>query len=623
MRIYFDNLDEKYLSGMKHFLAYHGIESGRGELSVHIRKTDENIYRILKNGNNVTLEVNDLGYVFRAVTILKEKIAEENFCFEEKRYFKTCGAMFDGSQANSLMNIQSCKKMLIILAGMGFNMMMLYCEDCYTIDGEPYWGNMRPRYSKEDFRELDDFAYSLGIEMIPCIQTLGHLTQAIKKYPYKEIADTDSVLMVGCEKVYELIDKLISQVSSCFRSRRIHVGLDEAWNLGFGNYLKNNGYKPQSELMPQHVKRVCEITDKYDLKPMMWSDMFFRAKSKTHDYYDYSVNFSAEDRVSVPDNMSLVYWDYYHFDTEEYDKMLNIHKKLSDKIIFAGCARSTFTFGSHHDKTLATMNPALSVCKKEGVSEVIATVWGDDQRESSTFAILPGLQLFAEHMYSLEPDEETLSRRFKSCVNADYAAFCDISLFDCIPEYNGKNLNNSSVSRVCMWQDILLGLFDKDLRNTDFSQHYEKLAEKMAEYAKKYVEFKTLFEFYAQLAKVLKTKAYLGIRITAAYRSDNREELKLIRDEVLPKLQSDMKKLREAHRRYYFEEYKPIGWEILDIRYGGAIMRVDTAIFRLESYLSGKCNKLDELEEERLSMSGCDEVKEALTYRTICSASSL
>ena len=182
MRIYFDNLDEKYLSGMKHFLAYHGIESGRGEISVHIRKTDENIYRILKNGNNVTLEVNDSGYVFRAVTILKDKIDEAYFCFEEKRYFKTCGAMFDGSQANSLMNIQSCKKMLIILAGMGFNMMMLYCEDCYTIDGEPYWGNMRPRYSKEDFRELDDFAYSLGIEMIPCIQTLGHLTQAIKKH---------------------------------------------------------------------------------------------------------------------------------------------------------------------------------------------------------------------------------------------------------------------------------------------------------------------------------------------------------------------------------------------------------------------------------------------------------
>lgn len=623
MRIYFDNLDERYKAGMENFLSYHGIELTEGEISVHILKTDENIYRIVKDGNNVTFEVNDLGYVFRAVTILKEKLCEESFCFEEKRYFKTCAAMFDGSQSNSLINISSCKKMMTILAGMGFNVMMLYCEDCYTVDGEPYWGNMRPRYSKEDFRELDDFAYSLGIEMIPCIQTLGHLTQAIKKYPYKEIADTNSVLMVGCEKVYELIDKLISQVSSCFRSRRIHVGLDEAWDLGLGNYLKKNGYTTQSELMAQHVKRVCEITDKYNLKPMMWSDMFFRAKSKTCDYYDYSVDFSEEDKKSVPNNMSLVYWDYYHFKSEEYAVMLNLHKKLTDKLIFAGAVRNTFSFGSHHDKTLATSEASLSVCKQEGIDEVFATVWGDDQRECSTFSILPGLQVFAEHTYSLSPDEETLSRRFKACVNADYSAFCDISLFDCVPEYNGKNLNNSSVSRVCMWQDILLGLFDKDLRNTDFSQHYERLEEKMADYAKKYDEFKTLFEFYAQLAKVLKTKAYLGIRITTAYKNNNKDELKLIRDFVLPKLQSDMKKLREAHRKYYFEEYKPIGWEILDIRYGGAIMRVDTAIFRLDSYLSGKYERIDELEEERLSMSGCNEIKEALTYSTICSASSI
>ena len=168
-----------------------------------------------------------------------------------------------------------------------------------------------------------------------------------------------------------------------------------------------------------------------------------------------------------------------------------------------------------------------------------------------------------------------------------------------------------------------MGLFDKDLRNTDFSQHYEKLAQKMTDYAKKYVGFKTMFEFYAQLAKVLKVKAYLGIRITSAYKNDNREELNLIQNDILPKLQDDIKKLREAHRKYFFEEYKPIGWEILDIRYGGAIMRIDTAIFRLESYLSGQCNKLDELDEERLSMSGCDAVKEALTYRTICSACSL
>ncbi len=45
--------------------------------------------------------------------ILKEHISEENFEICEKCYFRTLGAMFDGSQANSLMNIASCKKMML------------------------------------------------------------------------------------------------------------------------------------------------------------------------------------------------------------------------------------------------------------------------------------------------------------------------------------------------------------------------------------------------------------------------------------------------------------------------------------------------------------------------------
>lgn len=623
MKIYFDNLEERYKNGMESFLKYHNIDIGEGGLCVHIRKTDENICKVIKDKDKVTIESNDIGYVFRAVTILKERSNDKSFYNEEKRYFKTCGAMFDGSQANSIMNITSCKKMMLILAGMGFNMMMLYCEDCYCIDGEPYWGNMRPRYSKEDFLELDDFAYSLGIELVPCIQTLGHLTEAIKKYPYKEIADTNAVLMVGNEKVYELIEKIISQVSNCFRSRRIHVGLDEAWDLGYGNYIKKNGYTPQREIMAQHVAKIYEITEKYHMEPMMWCDMYFRGRSKTCDYYDYSVKFSGEDKNMVPCDMSLVYWDYYHFKPEEYKKMIDNLKTLTDKILFAGCARNTFTFGSHHAKSVATTNTALSVCKEEGISEVLATVWGDDQRESSTFAVLPALQLFAEHTYNMNPDEVTVGRRFESCVNADYADFCNISLFDAIPEYNGDNINNSSLSRVCMWQDILLGLFDKDLKNMDFSEHYSKLAESMAQYAKKYDEFKTMFEFYYNLAEVLKTKSYIGVRIYEAYQNNNKEELMYIKDEVLPKLQTDVKKLREAHRKYYLEEYKPIGWEILDIRYGGVIMRIDTAIFRLSGYLNGECERLDELEEERLSMTGCNTVTAALTYKCICSASSI
>lgn len=52
---------------------------------------------------------------------------------------------------------------------------MLYTEDTYEVNDEPYFGYVRGRYTKEEMKELDAFAGSLGISLIPCIQTLAHL----------------------------------------------------------------------------------------------------------------------------------------------------------------------------------------------------------------------------------------------------------------------------------------------------------------------------------------------------------------------------------------------------------------------------------------------------------------
>ena len=226
------------------------------------------------------------------------------------------------------------------MAGMGFNMAMLYCEDCYELEGEPYWGNMRPRYTISDFKEVDDYAYSLGIELIPCIQTLGHLTEAIKKQVYRDISDTRAVLEAGNPKVNELIEKIISQMSKTFRTRRIHVGLDEAWDLGFGNYILHNGYHSQTEIMREHVGVVYNLCKKYGMEPMMWSDMFFRGKTNG-DYYVEDIDFTEEDVRGVPEKMSLVYWDYYNKENV-VNYMIKHHQKLTDKVIFERAWFSSF-----------------------------------------------------------------------------------------------------------------------------------------------------------------------------------------------------------------------------------------------------------------------------------------
>ena len=164
---------------------------------------------------------------------------------------------------------------------MGYNTVQLYTEDTYEADGEPYFGYLRGRYSKAELKELDAYARGIGIELVPCIQTLAHLGGITRWAEYGGITDIGDILLAGEERTYELIEHMFRTCAECFTSRRINIGMDEAHMLGLGAYLDKHGYKDRFSILSEHLRRVCEIADKYGFKPMMWSDMFFRLASIT------------------------------------------------------------------------------------------------------------------------------------------------------------------------------------------------------------------------------------------------------------------------------------------------------------------------------------------------------
>ena len=93
--------------------------------------------------------------------------------------FKYFGVMLDVSR-NAVMKVETMKWYLPLLKKMGYNCLFLYAEDTYAVEGEPYFGYMRGRYTAEQMREMDDFASSIGMEVIPCIQTLAHVNTTLR-----------------------------------------------------------------------------------------------------------------------------------------------------------------------------------------------------------------------------------------------------------------------------------------------------------------------------------------------------------------------------------------------------------------------------------------------------------
>ena len=96
---------------------------------------------------------------------------------------QTLGIMVDCSR-NAVMKPEKVKELARIISDMGYNMLQLYTEDTYEIAGEPFFGHMRGRYCQGELIDLDTYCASVGIELVPCIQVLAHLTQLKLWEPY-------------------------------------------------------------------------------------------------------------------------------------------------------------------------------------------------------------------------------------------------------------------------------------------------------------------------------------------------------------------------------------------------------------------------------------------------------
>ncbi|MGL5244699.1 MAG: beta-N-acetylhexosaminidase, partial [Sarcina sp.] len=439
---------------------------------------------------------------------------------------------------------------------------------------------LRGRYSKEELKEIDDFAYSLGIEVVPCIQTLAHLKQTLRWEYAREMKDTEDVLLVGDDKTYKFIESMISTLRSVFRSKNIHIGMDEAFDLGRGEYLTKHGHVPHQKLMVEHLKKVCEITKKYDFIPMMWDDMFFREGSPDGGYYDIDSVITKEITENIPKEVSLVYWDYYNINEEKYSKLLEIREKFNNKIIFAGGSWRWLGYVPSYSKTFITTNLALKQCKLKGIDEVFATAWGDDGSETPINTIIIGLLLFGEHAYSEEVNNEWLNERCKFITGLALDDFLAIEELDIIPTVPNPNIEGLNPSKYLAYSDILLGAFDKHVEGIDLKAHYGKLAEKFEATANKTNKYKEMFNLYSKLSSYLSVKGDLGLRIRKAYLDDNREELRNIVENVIPELKIKLNQFSNSIRDLWYKECKGHGLEVIDIRLGGVIQRADSTIYR-------------------------------------------
>ncbi|EIQ00529.1 N-acetyl-beta-hexosaminidase [Opitutaceae bacterium TAV1] len=585
------------ITGMfpERFVLPPGHAAGSSILSVRFRPTVP--ARPAARAGSLSIKVTSPGHItidyarstdaFRALGILMGRIesGQPQADTTESAAFDTLGVMLDVSR-NGVLRVPVIERIIRHLALMGINQLMLYTEDTYEIPGEPLFGYFRGRYTQEDLRHIDDYAAALGIEVVPCIQTLGHLEQVLQWPPYRPLQDTGGVLLAGDAGSEALVEKMIAAASSPFRSRRIHIGMDEAHGIGSGQYRFRNGLQPPFEILATHLERTAAICRRLGLAPMIWSDMYFRLGSRTNGYYDRASVVPPEAAARVPADVQLVYWDYYHTDPEFYDDWIARHRAMGKEPVFAGGVWTWNRPWAALPHSFATLRAGMQSARANGLREAFVTLWGDDGMECDVLSALPAIQFFAELGFAATPAraEAQVSAHFLGSCAASSEAWMAASDLDCTPGSGDPGEVNANPAKWLLWHDPLLNFLDKHIPEA-WPAHYAQLSQRCAERAGRSPGDARL-GYVSRLAAVLSHKAALHLSLRRDYMAGDAAALRRAAVRTVPALRDEVRALWQAHHALWHELYKPFGWEVIERRYGGLLLRLETLQTRLDAWLA-------------------------------------
>lgn len=547
------------------------------------------------DGAAVTVEWAEPVQFYRALSLLPRPLAPCDI--REQPCFSTVGMMFDTSR-NAVLRPEALRSFLRKMALMGMNLGMMYTEDTYEVPGQPYFGYQRGRYTFDELHALDDYAAMLGIELCPCVQTLGHLNRALHWPALQPLQDNDEVLLADSEETYAFLRQLLAAASAPYRSRRIHIGMDEAHGVGMGKHLRLHGYEKPYDILRRHLQRVLGIVGELGLSPMMWSDMYFRLESPTNGYYDGPMPSQQAVDAVVP-GVDLVYWDYYHMREDEYGLQLQKHAALPAPTVFAGGIWTWCGLAPDYDKTKTATLAGLSACRKAGVPLVFATAWGDNGAEANLNTALLGMQLFAEFTYHGSCEDDWMAARMQACCHADARAFWDLTQFNCVPGMRSAEYRPVNAAKMLLYQDPLVQLFSADTAGLPLAAHYAALAPRYEAYAAAGGELAPLWRFYALLADALAQKCAWHERASEAVLAHDTALAARLAD-GLSEAAAAVEALRLCWLPLWNATNKPQGFEVIDGRLGAVKARLETAQRRMRAFAAGECETIPELAEPAL-----------------------
>ncbi len=329
-------------------------------------------YRIVSDADRITIFFEKSEGAFYALVTLWQifKNGEELCCFEieDTPDIESRGFMLDISRGR-VPKIETIKRLADILARFKYNQLQLYIEGfSFLYPSFEKYCDESTSLTAQEIKDISLYCRERFIELVPNQNSLGHMASWLSKKEFEQLAECEggfsyggftlpaTTLDAANEKSIELIDKLTADLIPCFDSDKIHMGLDEPFEMGKGRNSKSD----VSELFVNYANKLNSICKKYGKRMMMWSDALHR--------------FSCFDK-ELPEDVTYLEWGYekeYPFD----EQCKNLSDNGLDFYVCPGTS-SWLSFTGLTDNFIQNIDNAVNAALKYQAKGVLLTDWGD------------------------------------------------------------------------------------------------------------------------------------------------------------------------------------------------------------------------------------------------------
>ncbi|XP_007886660.1 hexosaminidase D isoform X2 [Callorhinchus milii] len=168
-----------------------------------------------------------------------------------------------------------------VFAYLGADGVLLEYEDMFPYEGQIEVLRSPIAYSVPDIKEIINLARVNNLEIIPLVQTFGHLEFVLKHEKFSHLREVETfpnTINPHKQESLYLIKSMIDQVMAAHVGIRwFHIGSDEVYYLGEGGESKDLILQQQfsmESMYMSHVKAVATqvLANNPGVKPIIWDD---------------------------------------------------------------------------------------------------------------------------------------------------------------------------------------------------------------------------------------------------------------------------------------------------------------------------------------------------------------